>query len=170
MATNQTSTQPAENVGKGLLLASLAIPVGIILWVILWRAGYMASLVSFVIAFLAVWLYKKGAGTTSRKSAPFLFALIILGILLSFLGGMVSDALDFLTQGDGSSDALGVLLAPEFWSFFGENIFTNSALWESYSTDILIALGFGALGSFTILKDLFISKPAQNANITPKKV
>jgi hypothetical protein len=159
MATTTTNNQ-SENIGKGLLLASLAIPIGIALWVIIWRAGYMASLVSFIIAFLAVWLYKKGAGAgPSKKSAPLIVGLVVAGVLLAFVGGMVSDAADFIVQQNSDTDALSLLLSPDFWAFFSENIFANGELWASYTTDILIAVGFGALGSFFVLKEALFGAP-----------
>lgn len=152
---------------NGLLLASLSIPVGIVLWVILWNYGFMASFVAFAIAWLAVYLYKLGAKKdVSKQSAPYLLAIILVGIVLSFLGGMALDAVRFYVEGTDQS-LLQAIVTADFWAFFAGNIFGNAELWSSYAVDIIIALAFGVLGCFSIVKYMFV--PDKTATPAVKK-
>jgi len=154
-------------VRNGLLLATLSIPVGIVLWVLLWNFGFMASFVAFAIAWLAVFLYNLGAKKdVSKRSAPYLLAIILVGIILSFLGGMALDAVRFYVEGTDLS-LLQAIVTADFWSFYAGNIFSNAELWSSYTVDIIIALAFGVLGCFGIVKYMFM--PEKVASPATKK-
>lgn len=148
------------SVKQGLLLSLLVIPIGIFLWVVLWSFGFMASFVSFAIAWLAIYLYTLGAKKeVTRRAAPYILTVIVAGIVLAFLGGMASDAVLFYVDGTDMSQ-WSAILSVDYWMFFVENLLSNGELWSSYFVDILIALAFGLLGCFSIVKDLFIP-PAQ---------
>jgi hypothetical protein len=153
--TNSALAENDEINRKGLMLAILAIPVGIVLWVILWNFGFIASIVSFAIAWLAVYLYKLGAKKeVGRRAAPYLLAIVLLGIVLAFLSGVALDALKFYVEGTDLSE-LDALFTADYWSFFFANILTNGELWSSYAVDIIISIVFGVLGCFSIVKSLF---------------
>jgi len=142
------SDQP--NYLKGVLLSLLAVPVAMVLWVIIWRMGYVASLVAFALAWLVLWLYEKGTGVKpDKRSAPYLVAIIVLGVVLSFTAGVVSDGHDFYTSSDGGSlssmDAIG--------SAIGQ--LGNGELWATYTNNALMALLFGALGAGWVIYALF---------------
>jgi hypothetical protein len=140
---------------KGLSLALLSIPVGIVLWVILWNFGFIASIVSFAIAWLAVYLYKLGAKKeVGRRAAPYLLAIVLVGIILAFLSGVALDALKFYVEGTDLSE-LDALFTADYWSFFFANILTNGELWSSYAVDIIVSIAFGILGCFSIFRSLF---------------
>jgi hypothetical protein len=139
---------------KGLLFASLAVPVAVAVWVLLWQQGYMASLVAFGLSFGAVWLFTLGAGAApSRKSAPWLAAVIVLGVVISFLAGMASDAWYAYTNDLGGTEGF---FSADFWSMYFANIFTVE-LWSQYVTDLLIAIVFTVLGAGSVIRDLFFS-------------
>lgn len=163
VTTSKAASAQPINMTRGILFALLAIPIGIILWVILWRWGFMASIVSFVIAWLAVFLYTLGSkADVSKKAAPYLLGVIVLGIILSFIGGMASDAAEYFIQ-DTDMTVTDALASSDYWAFLANNLFSNAELWGSYITDILIALAFGLLGSFGILKSLFTPEPTTTA-------
>lgn len=140
-----------HNVVRGRLLALLVIPVGVALWILLWSWGFMSALVAFAIAYGAIWLFKLGAKTQpSRTDVYYLLAVIAVGVVAAFLGGMISDAWNvWSTEVASGAEFFGV----DFWSFVGQNI-TNGDLWKSYMTDILIAIVFAALGAGVLVKDL----------------
>lgn len=145
-----------ESMAKGLALATLAPIAGIALWVLLWRGGFIASIVSFAVAWGAVKLYKIGAGVDlpSRKAALSLAALILVGVVLAFFAGIISDATSFYKE-EAQMSELELLQNSQFWSLVWEN-FKLSEFWSSYTTDILISLAFTALGIFWIIRDLLI--------------
>lgn len=162
---SQTPAKPtvigtSENIPRGILFSLLAVVGGIIAWVGLWILGFMASIVAFLIAWLAVKLFKLGAGDISRRSAPAVLAVIVCGIILAFLSGMASDALVVYLEGVESPDWMGTFFTGDFWAFFLGNIFTNGELWGSYAVDIVIAIAFGILGAYGVVKDLFMPGPA----------
>lgn len=148
--TKILSSQP--NYMKGFVYALGAVVLGIIAWVILWRFGYIASIVALGIAAGAVWLYQKGSGSdVDKKGAMIIISLIIASLVLAFLTGMVSDAWDAYTSPDVKGT--GSLLSGDFWSFFTSNL-GSGELWSVYLPDIGISILFGALGCFSIIKDL----------------
>lgn len=150
----QPETSKDENVVRGVLLSLLAVVAGIVAWVALWQFGFIASIVAFLIAWLAVKLYTYGAGGISRRTAPIVLVVILVGIILAFLAGIVSDALQVYIEGSSLS-RLGTLFSGDFWAFYFDNIFNNSELWNQYLPDILVSLVFGVLGAFSIVKSLF---------------
>lgn len=158
-STTKAQTVPTEeNMKRGILFALLSIPVGIALWVGLWTFGFMAALVSFAIAWLAIFLYGLGAkASVSRKAAPYILGIIVAGVILAFLSGMASDAASVYAQ-DTEMSTWDAVFTADYWVFFADNLFYNGALWSSYFLDIVIAVVFGVLGCFSIVKDLFVSQ------------
>lgn len=154
-------TQPSiEDRGhslKGLLVSLLVIPVGVALWVILWSWGFIASIVSFGIAWGAIWLYRAGSGRSwpTTRDAWLLFAVILIGVILAFLGGIVSDIWLGYSEVYGSE---AVLLSGDFFSVTAE-VLSDPEVWSEYTTDIIISLAFAILGAGALVRGMF-SKPA----------
>lgn len=137
---------------KGIALASLVVPAGVTVWVVLWNFGFMASIVSFAIAYGAIWLYKTQTNGEVSKSAAFaLLALIILGVVLAFIAGMVADAWLFYSKEFADAS----LWSAEFWQFCLDNL-TSVELWASYGMDLAIAIVFALLGAGYELYRLFV--------------
>jgi hypothetical protein len=83
---------PPENRIRGLLLSLIAVPVGVVLFVIIWNLGYVASIVGFVIAFGAFFLYKKGSGGRISIPGALIVAAVTLGTLaIAFIIAETSD-------------------------------------------------------------------------------
>lgn len=160
--TTTSSMQPSARTA-GRLLSLIVLPVGVALWVTLWNFGFMASLVAFAIAYGAIWLFEFGAKSKpARSDVLFLIGVIAAGVILSFLGGMVSDAWYAWTT--EFNETAGFFSA-DFWSFVTANL-TSGELWGSYIVDLLIALVFAVLGAGSLVRDLFAkddSKSIKNA-------
>ncbi|WP_223690335.1 hypothetical protein [Leifsonia poae] len=142
----------SERVIRGLALALLVIPVGMVLWALLWNIGFIASIVSYGVAFGAVWLYRIGSKARVTRAAFWaLLGIIVVTVVLSLLAGIFTDAARFvdipLTQ---------ALTDPEFWGLYWQNIFTNAQLWSTYLPQILLALAFGALGCYRTIRALAV--------------
>lgn len=98
-STNEPSDTPAaevvlppENRVRGLLFALIAAPVGVVLFLIIWNLGYVASIVGFVIAFAAYWLYKKGSGgRISTVGALLVAAVTLVSLAIAFIVAETSD-------------------------------------------------------------------------------
>lgn len=83
-----------------------------------------------------------------------MLAVTAVTLVLAFLGGIVYDAV--LTFGEvGELGKWETLTHPEFWPLFGQ--FLPEVLPE-YRNDLLMALGFGALGSFGVLRAAFAGR------------
>lgn len=152
MVKNATADETLEkNRSTGLSMALLAIPAGVILWVIIWRMGFVASIVSFAIAAGAVWLYEKGSKTeiTKNELLPIIF-IILAGVILAFISGIASDAWDGYVEIGKTEDLSGILFTDFFFTNLGK-----SELWSLYVNDIIMTIGFTALGTFGVLRDLF---------------
>jgi hypothetical protein len=147
-----TPEAPREDVVRGALFALLAIPVGVIVWLLIWSIGFIASLVAFGVAVAALWLYRVGTrGAVSLVGALVVTAITAVTLLLAFFAGIVLDGVRSVSDATGLG-WVEVVTAPEFWELFWGVL--PDAL-PDYSLDFLIALGFGALGCFTVLRSAF---------------
>jgi len=145
-------TEPREDVLRGALVALVVVPLGVAAWLLVWSLGFIASIVAFGVAIAALWLYRLGArGPISRAGAFVVTGITALTLVLAFFAGIVLDAVRVVADETG----LGwgeILTRSEFWSWFGEVL--PPALGD-YTGDILLALLFGALGCFTVLRSAF---------------
>ncbi|UVJ39510.1 hypothetical protein [Arthrobacter sp. CJ23] len=145
--------RPAEDVGRGTLLALAVVPLGIIVWMILWKFGWITSLVTFGAAALAARFYVLGTGgVLSRKGVWIIAGVTAATAILSFVGGVWLDAVEFL-----GGSPLARVFDPEPWALMGDNLMYNPDFVSGYMGDFLMALLFGALGCFFTLRRLFAS-------------
>lgn len=163
----QSPTEPqlpvAENTERGIRFSLLTVPVGIVMWVVLWRFGVIASFVSFAIGWLATFLYSKGAKSpVSKKAAPYVLAVILVGVALAFISGMASDAVDSYASQVHISP-WHALITEDFWMNFTDNLLHNGELVSSYFDDMAWSFGFAILGCYSIVKSLFAPKPSAEA-------
>ncbi len=129
---------PVERVGRGLAFSLVAIPAGVVATVMLWKLGFIASLIPFLLAGLAVWLYARGAGTQARRGAPALIGVILVGVAASLVSIVATDiwtAYPEYGAASGMSRAEFVLV----------NLLRPD-LWGAYLADLVIFLLFAALG------------------------
>lgn len=149
--------------GKGVLLSLAIIPITVILWVVVWRMGFIASLVSFVTAYGAIWLYKLGSrGAMTKAAAAILVVIMLVSVGLAFLGGMASDGYDVYKD---EVDASAGIFDAGFVDFYVSNL-SNGELWSSYTNDILMSLVFVVLGAGWAVKDLFVPPTKEKAKAT----
>jgi hypothetical protein len=150
---------PGQRLLAGSLLALLVIPAGVILFTMISSIGFVASFTGFAIAFGAVWLYRKGAGgIITRAGAGAITGIVVVTLLLGFYVSMV---FDFANAFAKSATNLGHPLTAwtafnnaAFWPLFNENfgpLFSDNALF------FVLALAFGILGSFRILRRAFMT-------------
>jgi hypothetical protein len=138
----------AERVGRGIALALLIIPAGVIAWTILWNIGFIASIVTWGVAVGAVWLYRAGSKSRVTRGAFWgIIAIVAVTIVLSLLAGIFTDLVAALKipLGDALTD-------DRVWRLFADNLFTNGDMWQSYLPSVLLALLFAVLGCFTTLR------------------
>lgn len=146
--------QPTEDVGRGTLLALLAVPAGIIVWVLVWSIGFIVSIISFGVAYLAVFLYRLGSGgTISRPGAIRVTIITLATVVLSIIAGIVSDVAISIGR-IAKISPFEALLMPQFGEVFGTYI-GDPAVIGGLAPSILIAIAFGVLGCFGILRGAF---------------
>jgi hypothetical protein len=159
-APQNAAALPAENVPRGTLMALLIIPAGIIAWVILWQFGLIASLVALGIALGALWLYRFGSGgRISRSGAIRVTIITVVALALAFLGGLVADVLPMFAN-QRNLNPVAALTSSEFWEFFSHAVGNNSG---DVIVQLVIALIFGALGCFSVLRTAFVQTRAADA-------
>jgi len=148
-----------ENVLSGALFALIAVPLGVVILALLSSIGFVASIVGFLVAFAAVWLYRRGSGgVISRVGAWIVTAIVVVTLLL---GIWVSFVVAF-AGGLGKLSNIGM---PDFWPQF------NANLSDEISSNVLfvvLIVVFGALGSFRILGRAFATarQTPNPANLT----
>ncbi len=146
---------PHENALRGTLMALLIIPAGIIVWVllVLWQFGLIASLVALGIAIGALWLYRMGSGgRISRAGAVRVTVITIVALLVAFLSGLVADVLPIYAN-QRNLNLVSALPSGDFWQFLGRAVSNNLG---DVVIQLVIALIFGALGCFTVLRTAFV--------------
>ena len=147
---------PVVNVARGTLFALLAVPAGVIVWVVLWNFGFIASIVAFAVAYLAMFLYRFGSGGFIGTAGAIRITVITVGtLLLAFFGGIVSDVLKVWSDVTGESVVSGIV-SPDFWAGF-QAIIAEDGVASGYLPDFCLALLFGALGCFTVIRSAFRS-------------
>lgn len=137
-------TVPSENVGRGLALATLAIPVGVIAGALVGALGLIGGLAAIVVGPAAGWLYTKGAGAPLRRSAWLPFLLIgAVGILAATAAGAIGEAYAAFTAVSGDGGLFG--------SAFATTVATKLANGDLL-LPILAGLGLGVIGLFGALR------------------
>jgi hypothetical protein len=165
-----TPVAAREDVVRGALFALLVVPAGVIVWGLIWSIGFIASIVAFGVAIAALWLYRIGArGAISKAGALVVTGITAATLLLAFFAGIVLDGIRGVAEASGLG-WLEVAVAPEFWQLFWAVL--PSALGD-YTLDFLLALAFGALGCFTVLRSAFaqakqVDAPAAPAEVLPE--
>lgn len=145
---------PPENVGRGTLFALIAVPVGVAVWVAIWSIGFVAAIVSFGVAAAAVFLYRKGSGGRVGGAGVAVVGLIVLGTLvIAFYVGLVVDYARYAAEDLGMS-FFDVLNHPAFWPSFNADL---PALLNANILNIVLSLGLGVLGAFSVLRAAFKS-------------
>ena len=146
--------KPPVNEVRGVLFALAIIPVGIILWGIVWSLGFISAIVGFAVAIGAMFLYKLGTrGRLTRKGALFISIITLVTLVLAFFGGIVLDALKVFSELSGRSQ-LDLFGDPLFWdSFFV--LLKEPGVLSEYTGSILLALLFGVLGCFVVIRNAF---------------
>ncbi len=149
MTQPSPSSLPSENLQRGVIFALVVVPLGIVAWDILWSVGFVASIVAFGVAWGAVRLYRMGSGgRITRPGATAVAIITIVTLLIAYLSGFVVDVVQALVkQGATVTEALSY---PPFWGYVGSSMTTSSAL-----ISLLLAVLFGALGCFSVLRGAF---------------
>ncbi len=134
-----------ENVGRGLLLALIAVVGGCVLSAVVYHLGYVASIVALAMGAAGIFLYAKGAGAPPRKGAVGLVALMMAGILLAWVSSVGTELYFYYVDQTGTSS--GALV-------FAVSGALSLDLFKATLKDFLIFVGFGALGIFGVARQL----------------
>jgi hypothetical protein len=154
-AAIEAVVEPKAKSKKGLHLALLALPAGIIAWDMFWSLGVGESLLSLGIAWSTIRLYEIGSGhQPSRSATKWLMVIIILGAVLNFLSGMCLDAQAAYMDINHVS-SIETFSSANFWVFFVSHL-THGDLWSYYAYRIIISLSFAVLGMHSIINNLLI--------------
>lgn len=150
----------AENVLRGALFAAIAIPVGVIVWAVIWSFGFIVSIVAFGVAAAAVWLYTKGSGGVIGRAGAFVVSgVVLVTLLLAFWVGLVVDYVRAVAEVTGLTYT---------------EAFTNDVFWPAFNSDFgylieqngfnfLLAIAFGVLGAFSVIRGAFRTAKAREA-------
>ena len=161
-AQEPTPVLPPENVGRGLLFSLIAVPVGVILWTVIWAIGIISALVAFAVAAGAVWLYRKGSGgRVSFKGVIVIGVVTLATLILAFITGLVWDYAGYVGDELGGVSQFEALNHPLFWTAFSLDF---NALFVGNLPNFGLALLFGVLGAFSVLRSVFkeaAAAPAQ---------
>lgn len=160
---------PIEDVNRGTVLALLAIPAGIIVFVLIWRFGFIASAVTLGVAYLTMFLYMRGSGGVMGRAGAVRVALItIVTAVLSIAAGIVADVAFAISSINGANP-LEVVLDSTFAERF-TTVMSLPGVVGDLAPSVMISLAFAALGCFSILRNAFkstaVASPAPGATWT----
>jgi hypothetical protein len=148
-----------ENVPRGTILALLILPVGIAVWLLIWSFGFIASIVAFLIALGGMFLYRLGAGRMSVAGAVRVAMITVVTLLIALVAGFAADVA-FVFASEFGIPPLDALALPGFWPITFEYMFGEGLM------STLAALGFGALGCFSVLRAGFAEAKRNDALLT----
>jgi hypothetical protein len=155
---------PPENLVRGLLLALLAVPAGIIVFVLIWNMGFIASIVGFGVAFAAFFLYRLGSGgRVSMRGALVVAAVTIVTLVLAFITAEVVTIAGEIARVNQVS-VPEVLTSPELSGLISRTL-TSPDVVGALAGDAVMTLLFGAIGCFAVLRGAF--KEARAAAAPP---
>ncbi len=132
-----------ENVGRGLLLASIGILAGVGFMILMVTLDFFTVITSWLMAMLTIWLYGKGAGRPAAKGAMPLLGMLGGGTLLLFFVAVGTELWRF---GSGFSPT-------ERLAFTIELMFDPDIL-SGYAGLGIMLLIFGLLGALPLLRGL----------------
>jgi hypothetical protein len=138
-----------ENVGRGLLMALIAVVGGCVLAAVVYHFGFVASIVALAMGAAGIFLYAKGAGAPPRKGAVALAVLLMAGILLAWICSVATELYLVYIDKTGTSD--GALA-------FAVSGALSLDLFEATLKDFLIFVAFGALGIFGVARQLLVPR------------
>lgn len=139
-ATPVAPVLPPENFVRGTLLALLAIPAGVIVFVLVWNLGFVSAIVGFAVAFAASFLYRFGSGgRVSVRGAIVVTAITVGTLVLAFLIAIASDISQIRHE-----SLLESLFGPYLLPAVGAN-----------GLSVVLAIVFGVLGCFSVLRTAF---------------
>ena len=139
---------PPENFVRGTLLALLAIPAGIIVFVLIWNLGFVSAIVGFAVAFAASFLYRFGSGgRVSIRGAVVVTAITVGTLVLAFLIAIASDISQIRHE-----SLLESLFGPYLLPAVGVN-----------GLNAVLTIVFGLLGCFAVLRTAFQQARASDA-------
>lgn len=144
-----TARPRTENVGRGLLMALIAVIGGCVLAAVVYHLGYVASIVALVMGAAGVFLYAKGAGAPPRKGAVGLVVLLMAGILLAWICSVGTELYFYYVDQTGTSNGALAFAAKGALSL---------DLFKATLKDFLIFVGFGALGIFGVARQLLLRR------------
>jgi hypothetical protein len=150
---------PPENVQRGVALALIVLPAGILLWDVLWSFGFIASIVAFGIAWGAMRLYRIGSnGPFSRTGAIAVLVITVVTLVLAYISGFAVDLMPSYIEVTGRTVADG-LVDGDFWAQALSHMGDSRTI-----PSLVLAIAFGALGCARILVAAFRStRPASAA-------
>lgn len=155
-------TQPVEDINRGTVLALLAIPAGVIVFVIIWSIGFIASAVTLGVAYLAMFLYQRGSGGMVGRAGAIRVAIITgVTVVLSIIAGLISDVAIGIGQ-IANISPFEALSTPQFGTVFSFYL-TDPEAQASFIPSVLIAVAFAALGCFGVLRAAFRATAAPQA-------
>lgn len=132
-----------ENIGKGLLFAALGALIGIVAGGLVAITGYLLSLTVLITVFAAVWAYVRGSGGKLEKGLGPLIALLVVGILASWLTAewvlLRQEIKGTEYEGHAFRMLLELLTMGEAW---------KAGLWK----DFLFFILFGGAGAFAAIR------------------
>lgn len=151
-----------ENVQRGVALALLALPAGIVAWDLLWSFGIVASIVAFGVAWAALRLYRLGSnGPFGRPGAIAVLVITVVTLVLAYVSGFAVALMPSYMQVTGGTVADAVVDG-RFW----EQVFADIAD-PSRTPQLVLAIVFGALGCARILLTAFRSTRPVPAGAPP---
>ncbi|MEO5534843.1 MAG: hypothetical protein ABIR17_06875 [Pseudolysinimonas sp.] len=145
---------PPENLPRGLLLALLAIPAGVLVYMIIWNLGYIASIAGFIVAFAAYFLYRFGSGgRVSIKGGLVIAAITLVTLIIAFVLGEVWDYVAAVSAQTGLS-VQDILSTPGLGGYVISDL-TSPQYLPTLLGNAGLTFLFGVLGCAGVLFNIF---------------
>jgi len=142
------------SLSRGVWLSLLALPVALACWLLLESIGFLSTLVTYLYAVAAVWLFRRGCGgLISARGARVISAVVVAGVLVCIAAGAVwasATAYSAAPWTDVTSP-LAASVSPAFWSWFGQTHIATGEVFRANAVTLLLGLLFAAAGILPVL-------------------
>lgn len=135
-------------------MVSARSPVAVGCWIFLESVGFISTLVTYLYAVAAVWLFRRGCGgLISPRGARVISVVVVAGVLVCIAAGAVwASASAYSTAAwTDIGSPLAASVSPAFWNWFWDAQIATGEVFRANAVTLLLGLLFAAAGIVPVL-------------------
>ncbi len=142
------------SLSRAVWLSLIALPLAVACWILLESVGLITTLVSYLYAVAAIWLFRRGSGgVISPRGARAITVVITAGVVVSVAASAIwASATAYSAAGvSDAASPFAAIVSPGFWAWFWQAQVATGDVFLSNAVTLLLGLLFAAAGVLPIL-------------------